>query len=602
MFKNLLGKAGFSLIQSMFLAALVAGMALVGTKVVTDLKVTTKSAQTRDDLEAFHEMITSVLLDVANCKVSYPQLLLPSGSRRILLADGTELVKEGGVYVNKSLKVESMVLDSASANPGLTIQYSRLKLGTTIAGIGAKDLKKFIPLSFVKKNGILDRCYVDQSQLTSGMIKDFCTNLSANFLSWDPASNSCRFNNHTCGGVPGTIFLGIDSTGKEICRKFNEAFNPSDVFVLGSLSYCTKRQSLWLGIDSTGKIRMYCSNSTTTSPSSCTTPWGSTVASGGSVTAYVSTSPACGVACQAEIRNCSNGVLSGSYTKPSCTPSSCTASCALPWGGTIAHGASVTAYSTTSPSCPKLCTDSSQTRTCSNGALSGSYTNKTCTDPSCSTCSFPDEPTAKMACDKSGGTPIAPTTSIDCANQAKMDPSLSCFDYSIGGTCSGSVVCKTGSGPSCYPDQLSAKIACSNAAGTPQGFTTSIDCANKAAINPKMTCYDYNVGGSCIESIVCDNASASCLPSAEDAIKECQRSGGEDVFAGRLADCQMQMNGTDRCIEYNEAGSCDNGILCREKSSACCPSNGQTVIDCNSCPPLNPGDPNLCMGMSLQCG
>lgn len=49
-------------------------------------------------------------------------------------------------------------------------------------------------------------------------------------------------------------------------------------------------------------------------------------------------------------------------------------SCPLPWGGQIAHGASVVAYLT---SCALLsCT--SQVRHCTNGVLSGSYTKQTC--------------------------------------------------------------------------------------------------------------------------------------------------------------------------------------------------------------------------------
>lgn len=53
-------------------------------------------------------------------------------------------------------------------------------------------------------------------------------------------------------------------------------------------------------------------------------------------------------------------------------------SCALPWGGTIAHGASVTAYQVTTHA---NCASVSQTRTCSNGVLSGSYTNQACSAP-----------------------------------------------------------------------------------------------------------------------------------------------------------------------------------------------------------------------------
>jgi hypothetical protein len=58
----------------------------------------------------------------------------------------------------------------------------------------------------------------------------------------------------------------------------------------------------------------------------------------------------------------------------------CTApkqNCTLPWSGTIASGASVTAYQYATRTCSQTCT--SQTRTCDNGTLSGSYTNQSCT-------------------------------------------------------------------------------------------------------------------------------------------------------------------------------------------------------------------------------
>ncbi|GEM_PF-1808847 len=54
------------------------------------------------------------------------------------------------------------------------------------------------------------------------------------------------------------------------------------------------------------------------------------------------------------------------------------ASCTLPWGGTLASGSSVTAYQFPSVTSPTTCASVSQTRTCTNGTLSGSYTNQSC--------------------------------------------------------------------------------------------------------------------------------------------------------------------------------------------------------------------------------
>ena len=110
----------------------------------------------------------------------------------------------------------------------------------------------------------------------------------------------------------------------------------------------------------------------------CTLPWGGTIANGSSVTAYAASSVPCGSSCSSQIRTCTNGVLSGTYTNRTCSVAVCRR-CTLPWGVTIAHGSSVTAYLT---SCGSSC--SSQTRTCNDGVLSGTYTNRTCkADCSC---------------------------------------------------------------------------------------------------------------------------------------------------------------------------------------------------------------------------
>lgn len=99
----------------------------------------------------------------------------------------------------------------------------------------------------------------------------------------------------------------------------------------------------------------------------CTLPWGGSISHGDSVTAWLTSSGTC----TSQTRTCNNGVLSGSYTFQTCTNAPCTA----PWGAAVPHGTSVTAYRyiMQSPSC------TGETRTCTNGSLSGTYTNQTCT-------------------------------------------------------------------------------------------------------------------------------------------------------------------------------------------------------------------------------
>ncbi len=97
--------------------------------------------------------------------------------------------------------------------------------------------------------------------------------------------------------------------------------------------------------------------------------WGScSVTCGGGTQSRTCTSPSpsaspAGLAC------------SGSSSQ-ACNTSPC--DCNLPWGGTLTNGNSVTAYSSSSALFPTTCASISQTRICSTGVLSGSFSNQTC--------------------------------------------------------------------------------------------------------------------------------------------------------------------------------------------------------------------------------
>jgi hypothetical protein len=70
-----------------------------------------------------------------------------------------------------------------------------------------------------------------------------------------------------------------------------------------------------------------------------------------------------------------DGVAKPATSQTDMITTNCT--CTIPWGGTIGSGASVTAYSAASVIYPAACT--SESRTCSLGVLSGTYTNSGCT-------------------------------------------------------------------------------------------------------------------------------------------------------------------------------------------------------------------------------
>lgn len=138
-------------------------------------------------------------------------------------------------------------------------------------------------------------------------------------------------------------------------------------------------KSLFIPTKTAAEWNAFVSNkpsSVTLGTCTCSLPWGGTLNDGSSVAAYQSNSVSCGGTCASQTRTCSGNILSGSYAYSTCSVAAC-ASCSLPWGGTLAHGSSVTAYQSSSVACSSSCV--SQTRTCNNGTLSGTYTNRTCT-------------------------------------------------------------------------------------------------------------------------------------------------------------------------------------------------------------------------------
>ena len=121
----------------------------------------------------------------------------------------------------------------------------------------------------------------------------------------------------------------------------------------------------------------------------CTTPWGATVTHGNSVTAWQASTVPYGSTCSSQTRSCSNGTLSGSYQYQSCSvqsPANCTLN-----GVTVIHGQSRTFYSVQTAPSGALCSSYTQSRTCTNGSLSGSssyqYANCSCTPTTVYSCS-----------------------------------------------------------------------------------------------------------------------------------------------------------------------------------------------------------------------
>lgn len=107
---------------------------------------------------------------------------------------------------------------------------------------------------------------------------------------------------------------------------------------------------------------------------------GTAVSHGDSVTAYKTGSVKYGETCVSETRTCADGALSGTYTYASCTSGEAK-NCSDATFGAVNHGSSVAAYQYPSTAAlnagtPPFC--AFELRTCTNGVLSGNFPNKSC--------------------------------------------------------------------------------------------------------------------------------------------------------------------------------------------------------------------------------
>jgi hypothetical protein len=113
---------------------------------------------------------------------------------------------------------------------------------------------------------------------------------------------------------------------------------------------------------------------------------GSSVIENTAITAYQNSNVAFGENCISESRLCTSGSLSGSYQFASCqvgAPASC-----LFDGRTIAHGDSITGFTSSTVPFGQVCSLVAETRTCTNGILSGSALYGSCETNTPRSCLF----------------------------------------------------------------------------------------------------------------------------------------------------------------------------------------------------------------------
>lgn len=282
------------------------------------------------------------------------------------------------------------------------------------------------------------------------------------------------------------------------------------------------------------------------SASSCTVEGLGTIAHGSSITAFSTASVPYGSTCQSQVRACNNGTLSGSFSQKTCTVAP-PATCNVAGLGNVAHGASVTAFATASVPFGSTC--QSQVRTCNNGTLTGSYSQKTCVV----------SPAASCAVDGLGT--VAHGSSITAFSTASVP---------FGGTCQSQV-------RACNNGTLSGTYSQKNCTVTPpaacnvSGLGTVAHGANITAFATASVPF----GGTCQSQVrACNNGTLSgsysnktCAP---EAPKSCSLAGFGTIAHGASITAYNVPAAANGTTCKPEVRTCNNGIL----------SGSQTVTQC----------------------
>ena len=171
---------------------------------------------------------------------------------------------------------------------------------------------------------------------------------------------------------------------------------------------------------------VYYPSCTVAAPAACSFN-SQSILSGSSVTAYQSSSVAYGDTCVSQSRTCTNGVLSGTYTFGSCAvgqPASCTFN-----SQTIANGGTVSVYTTQTVAYGSSCSSVAETITCTNGSFSPSGTYyPSCTVAAPASCTFNGQTVASGSSVAAYQNPSVPNGQA-CVSQARI-----CTNGSLSGT------------------------------------------------------------------------------------------------------------------------------------------------------------------------
>lgn len=255
--KFLNNQLGFTLVQGMIIAGIVAGSSLVATRMLTDQKLAQKAAETRDYVEELHNSIYAILQHRRNCRetlVPFQATLATGNATPINISTITSFTGGGGytvgnAYMNNNVRLTSATLGpQTSGERELELIYERLGNGTgdastrTKQGYGAKRIRRTFTIRIQKIcNGstyeiescpspTFEGCYavtdtknalangVTSAETGNEIARQTCIDLGSgnpdSAFEWDETQSLCK---PKLRCPADQIFTGIETTGSIRC-------------------------------------------------------------------------------------------------------------------------------------------------------------------------------------------------------------------------------------------------------------------------------------------------------------------------------------------------------------------------------------------------
>lgn len=305
MFKKLLrSQTGFSIIQGMMLAAAVAGMAYVGTRLTTDQKLAQKGSESKGRVEQLHAMIYSIMQNKDHCTETFLKAgIVPAVNScykapPMTLTSCTDMVSTPGVvwtkgnpaavfkvkaasttydstlvYMNNSVTINEVHVTfpaSLSSHADMKILYGKIDSADTGArtgkGYGSKTVAKTIKLKIQRDptTNAFESCYAVDVNENQDMVKDFCEGLgadnntgTASLFTWDATHQKCVLIDNQCD--LGEVFTGFDSNGQKLCYKVKDWMD-FGALIDGTANQCNSvnRPRMHFGTIPGNKVQIQC--------------------------------------------------------------------------------------------------------------------------------------------------------------------------------------------------------------------------------------------------------------------------------------------------------------------------------------------------------